>query len=469
METPGPNRCSGCLDRDRRIRQLEAENARLHEENARLHGRIGELVAQAEIAARQSKRQAAPFSNDNPKTNPRRPGRKSGESHGTHGHRPTPAPDAVDETFDVPVGPCPHCGGKVEETETVVQYQQEIPRKPIVRKFVIHRGRCMQCGRPCRGRHPLQTSDAIGAAASQVGAEAQAGVVYLNKHAGMSYGKVRDLYRKFFGIRLTRGAAAQIVLRAGKRLEPAVFEIDEHLKQARHITPDESGWRVGGRPAWIHAWVADDGATRYRIDPRRSADALEQIIGIGWSGSMTHDGLSTYDRFVDAVHQQCVNHALRRAEGLIETQEEADRIFPQQVIDVCMQGLRLRDCWESKEPTPEQRERAYERYADRIEELAAEPQKSKANATFARHLDRHGGEWFTFLLDRSIPATNFEAEQALKTPIVNRKVWGGNRTPNGKEAQEATSSVIQTCGRRGIEILDYISDALRGVIGSLFA
>lgn len=177
--------------------------------------------------------------------------------------------------------------------------------------------------------------------------------MYLNKHAGMSYGKVSNLYQKFFGIRRTRGAAAQIVLRAGKRLEPAVFEIVNHLKQARHITPDESGWRVGGRPAWIHAWVADDEATRYRIDPRRSANALEQIIGIGWSGSMTHDGLSTYDRFVDAVHQHCVNHALRRAEGLIETREEADRIFPQQVIDVCMQGLRLRNPWEWKEPTPE--------------------------------------------------------------------------------------------------------------------
>ncbi len=469
METPGPNRCSGCLDRDRRIQQLQAEVARLREGNTRLLARIDELVAQAEIASRQAKRQAAPFSDNNPKAHPRRPGRKSGVDHGTHGHRPTPEPQAVDETFDVPVGPCPHCGGEVEETEAVVQYQQEIPRKPIVRKFVIHRGRCARCGRNCRGRHPLQTSDAIGAAASQLGADAQAGVVYLNKHAGLSYGKISDLYQQFFGIRVTRGAAAQIVLRAGKRLEPAVFEIDDHLKRAEHITPDESGWRVGGRPVWIHAWVADDGATRYRIDPQRSADKLEEAIGIGWSGSMTHDGFSTYGRFVDAVHQQCLDHALRRAEGLIETQEEADRVFPQQVIDVCMQGLRLRDRWETKEPTPEQRERAYERYTNRIEELAAQPQENKANARFAGHLGRHGGEWFSFLLDRSIPATNCEAEQALKTPIVNRKVWGGNRTPNGKDAQESTSSVIQTCRRRGIEILDYISAALRGIIASLFA
>ena len=44
-----------------------------------------------------------------------------------------------------------------------------------------------------------------------------------------------------------------------------------------------------------------------------------------------------------------------------------------------------------------------------------------------------------FLVDPSIPATNHRAEQAEKVPIVNRKVWGGNRTPAGTEAQVVTS------------------------------
>jgi transposase len=486
--------CPGCLERDRRIASLEAEVGRLREENLLLRRRIDELVQQVERLSRQAKRQAAPFSRNDPKPHPRRPGRKSGDQHGPHEHRPEPEPADVDQTIDVPIGPCPHCGGDVAEADVAVQYQQEIPRKPIVRKFVIHRGQCKRCGRNCRDRDPLQTSDAAGAAACQLGPDAQAAVVYFNKHAGLSYGKISDLYQQLFGIKLTRGAAAQIVLRAGRKLEPAVSEIDDHIQQAQHITPDESGWRIGGFSVWIHAWVAEDGATRYRIDPRRNADKLEETIGIGWSGSMTHDGLSTYERFASAVHQQCLDHALRRARTLVESQPEADRVFPQQVIEVCVQALRLRDRWEAKEavgepPSTKQREAAYWRYSERLDALtgsllmqkertntldakssqANDANANNANAKFAGHLSRHAGDWFTFLLDPSIPATNCAAEQALKTPIVNRKVWGGNRTANGASAQEATSSVVQTCKKRAINALAYLSAAFRGIVTSLFS
>ncbi len=61
------------------------------------------------------------------------------------------------------------------------------------------------------------------------------------------------------------------------------------------------------------------------------------------------------------------------------------------------------------------------------------------------HLYHHGEQWLQFLEDPDIPATNHRAEQALKTPIVNRKVWGGNRTDTGVHAQVVTLSVLETC------------------------
>src|SRR5437660_286755 len=87
-----------------------------------------------------------------------------------------------------------------------------------------------------RDNHPLQTSDATGAAASQVGPDAQAAVVLLNKHAGLSYGKIAQVLTAFFGITLTRGACTQIVLRAGERLQPAHEEIRRHLAESEQIT-----------------------------------------------------------------------------------------------------------------------------------------------------------------------------------------------------------------------------------------
>jgi hypothetical protein len=48
-------------------------------------------------------------------------------------------------------------------------------------EFYIHVGRCKQCGQRVQGRHPGQTSDAVGSAASQLGPRAIALATELNK------------------------------------------------------------------------------------------------------------------------------------------------------------------------------------------------------------------------------------------------------------------------------------------------
>src|SRR5262249_57139600 len=108
---------------------------------------------------------------------------------------------------------------------------------------------CGDCGRRVQGRHPLQTSDALGAAASQIGPDAQAAVALLNKTFGLSHIKVATVFQALFGITLTRGASAQIVLRAADRLGPAHQEVRQEIKSAACVTPDEAGWRGAGAPA----------------------------------------------------------------------------------------------------------------------------------------------------------------------------------------------------------------------------
>jgi transposase len=449
--------------------ELLHEVERLRAENARLQETIRDLQRRLEEAERAGKRQAAPFSQGPPKRKPKRPGRKRGNKHGRHGHRPPPSEAQVDETHEAPLpGCCPDCGGPVVEDRVDAQFQTEIPRRPVVRKFTIHCGHCRQCGRPVRGRHPLQTSAATGAAASQLGPDAQAAIVYLNKRAGMSHGKIADTFATMFGIRVTRGACAQIVLRAGRKLRPVYRQITEKVQDSGYLTPDETGWRIGGRPAWLHAWVGDDGATLYAIDPRRSAEVLEGVIGRGWSGCMTHDGFSSYDRFEDAVHQQCVDHALRRARGLLDKQSGAARRFPRQVIRLFRAALRRRDRLNEEDADEDRRGRAYERFVDRLRALTGRRRADPRNERFAKHLYRHAASWFVFLLDKSVPATNHRGEQALKTPIVNRKVWGGNRTPAGGQAQSITCSVLETCKNRRRHGFDFLSRALRGEPADLF-
>ena len=450
--------------------QLVLENQQLRKQNAQLTQAVRELQKRLEESERAAKRQAAPFSKGKPKSRPKKPGRKQGDQHGNHAHREPPLPSQVDETLDAPLpDQCPDCGGDVVEDHLDQQFQTEIPRKPIVREFKIHCGHCNRCGKHLRGRHPLQTSDATGAAQSQLGGDAQAAIVYLNKRAGMSHGKIADTFDKVFGITLARGASAQVVMRAGKILQPVYEQIKEHIKSSKHLTPDETGWRIGGHPAWLHDWVGDDGATLDAIDPQRRADVLERVIGIDWSGSMTHDGFSSYERFEDAVHQQCVDHALRRARGLLKKHTGAATLFPRQVIDLFTTALRLRDRLNEANADEDRRDRAYRDYTQRLRDLSERPRRNALNERFAKHLANHAASWFVFLLDPTVPATNHRAEQALKTPIVNRKVWGGNRTAAGGVAQAVTCSVLQTCHNKTVDVFAFLSNAFRGVLGNLFA
>ena len=232
--------------------ELLADNRRLREELRAAHQRIAQLERQVEDLLRlveklrgEGKRQAAPFrKQDQPMAEPKRPGRKSGTRHGPHAHRSEPS--RIDETYRVPLpARCPHCGrGSLTPTHTAAQYQTEIPRQVIYRRFDVQHGLCQSCGRAVVGRHALMISTAGGAAASQFGPNVHALLAVMNKECGLSHGKcVKLLATAFDGLEVSRGTSARSILRTARRCERAYAEIRRDLRTAHQVVPDETGWR----------------------------------------------------------------------------------------------------------------------------------------------------------------------------------------------------------------------------------
>jgi transposase len=394
------------------------------------------------------------------KPDPKKPGRKSGDAHGTHGHRPPP-PGLVAERHQATLpDACPHCRGPLVETGTAEQFQTEIPRQPLIRQFSVHIGHCGDCGRRTHGRHPLQTSDALGAAASQIGPDAQAAVALLHTQAGLSHGKVAAVFNALFGICLTRGASAQINGRAGVRLETEYQQILASILVSKQLAVDETGWRVGGRSAWLHVWVGDR-ATAYAIDSQRSATVLERVIGTDWSGILSHDGFASYDRFEGAIHQSCLAHVLCRARELLADAARGAVAFPRQLIALFTEAIHRRNRLADRVESDDERERQRSGFDDRLLALVRPRRVVPAYATLAKHLCKHLEQWFTFVFDPGIEPTNWKAEQAIRPAVVNRKVWGGNRTLIGASTQQVLMSVFQTCRRRARSVLDFVSLTLR--------
>ncbi len=69
--------------------------------------------------------------------------------------------------------------------------------------------------------------------------------------------------------------------------------------------------------------------------------------------------------------------------------------------------------------------------------------------------------WFWFLIDPTIDATNWRAEEAIRPAVVNGKVWGGNRTWAGAHAQSVLLSVTRTLFQRGHDVLQWFSNLRR--------
>ncbi|MFZ0713866.1 IS66 family transposase, partial [Mycobacterium sp.] len=447
--------------------ELLEENARLKKrvvelerQVERLTGQVAELLRLIEKLRGEGKRQAAPFrKQDQPGAEPKKPGRKSGRRHGPHAHRSVPP--RIDEVYQAPLpAKCPHCHARrLKKTGVVRQFQTEIPRRVIYRRFDVERGLCQNCGQAVVGRHALMTSTATGAAASQFGPNVHALLTVMNKECGLSHGKcVKLLATTFEGMKISRGASARSTARTARRCEPAYAEVRRDVRSSRQVVPDETGWRVGGRNAWLHDFVSQH-ATCYVIDPTRSGQPAERLLGRDWAGTLVHDGWSVYDRFTAAAHQQCLAHLVRRCRGLLETARGAAAGLPQGVLALVEEAYALRRLWRGHRLDRDRLAEAGLVLSRELDDLASGRFHSLANRRLAAHLRAHALAWFWFLIDPTIDSTNYRAEQALRPAVVNRKVWGGNRTWAGAQAQAILMSVLRTCAQRLAPGFDFLVNA----------
>ncbi len=107
--------------------------------------------------------------------------------------------------------------------------------------------------RRVQGRHQLRTSDALGAAAVQIGPVAVATAASLNKQFGLSFGKIATLLADRFGSAVTRGAVVRAVHRAAAQAQPTYDAVGQIVKTSAMVVADETGWRVHAELQWL--WV----------------------------------------------------------------------------------------------------------------------------------------------------------------------------------------------------------------------
>jgi transposase len=435
--------------------ELTRRQARMIDE---LRAEVDRLKRELEESRRAGKRQAAPFSKGPPAIDPKRPGRKPGHRAD---RRAIPPPEQVDRTIDVPLpGDCPRCGAALGTAPATVhdQYQIDLPQpRAVVTRFRVPVAICPACRARVQGRHPEQTSDALGAAAVQLGPRLLGLAADLKHRVGVSYRKAAGLILTLTGLVVSASALARSGHRLRRHAQATYDRLVEAARSSAVQHVDETGWKIGGRSAWL--WVfADARTTLYRIRSSRGHDVVVEVLGEDFGGVLVSDCFLAYDP-LGFAKQKCLAHLLRTCGEIERTKARGAVRFSRRVAALLRRAMAL------KRRRPDMSPRGYAvargRLHAELDRLLGGDYTDPDNARLAKRLRKQREHLLRFLDHDGVGATNNLAEREIRPAVVARKMSAGNRTEAGAETHAVLASVLRTCRRQGRDILGSLVDLLR--------
>jgi transposase len=452
--------------------------AQLLTEFAALKARVDELAAenaalraQLEQRARDTKRQAAPFSKGQCKARPKRPGRKPGQGHFTF--RTLPRPDqwtALPIEVRLPEPVCPCCGEALLEHRVDFAAITDLPPqpKPIVQPYRVWVYRCPACDTTVRAPHPDLAPDQYGATAHRMGSRVMAATHATHYGLGVPVRKVPAVLHLYTGVRLTQAAITQDALRRVSGPIGRVYQaLRDQVPASDVVSTDDTGWRVGGKNAHLMIFVTDP-ATVFQVRAQHRNEEVRAVLGDDYPGVLVTDrGKSDDAKELEAVKQQkCIPHALRSINEVLETKQGRARHFGARLKQLLKEGLAL---WHEYHDHHGQLA-GFERRAQSLREAVTRHLRPRrlVDADNQRLLDQFGrhharGHLLRFLEDPRVKPTNNDSERGFRFAVIQRKVSQCSKTVGGARAFEAFASVIKTALRQGQDVVERLSALFRGV------
>jgi transposase len=424
---------------------------------AELRAKVEALQAEVERLQREGQRQAAPFSKGTRVAAPKKPGRKAGKGLFRYRAAPERAPLPV-APIEVPVtlSACPACGGRLIAVGAEVASTTDLPEavQPHVGRFRVAVSRCTACGQRVRGAHPDLAPDQYGATAHRVGERVMASAHVLHYGIGVPLRKVPAVLRELTGVQVTQSALTQDAQRrAAGSVGTAYEQLRARVPQAAAVHTDDTGWRVGGEPAYLMAFETA-AATVYQVRARHRNEEVREVVPAEYAGVLVTDRGRSYDaiELAGVRQQKCLAHIQRTLSQVLAQQQGKARAFGSRLKGLLGQAL---DLWHGYH---QGKRRGFAAHAQQLQHvithhLRDRPLKDPDNQRLLNELGWHHdrGNLLRFLDDPRLEPTNNRAERALRPAVIARKVSQCSKNTRGAQAFAAFTSVVRTLARTGTD------------------
>jgi len=372
--------------------------------------------------------------------------------------RPLVPPDKLRSSTDCKPASCRRCKGPLDgvDPEPLVHQIAEIPpSEPQVDQYLLHRLTCPGCGESTCGTLPE------GVSASCFGPRLQAVLAALAGAYRLSKRQVRQVAGDLLGLSISTGMIAKLERRSALALTDPCRELAEAVHEAEVVNVDETGWREGGRRAWL--WAATtESATVFTIAANRSAEVARGLLGDKEDRTVGSDRFSAYNWIDAASRQLCWSHLRRDFQAMIDRGGIGGK-FGVRLLALSDRLFRLRRKARDgllSEATYQKAMRGLARFVQATLDDGSRCGCARTAGTCSDLLRLEDGLW-NFARRPGVEPTNNVSERAVRHAVIWRRISGGTQSASGSRFVERMLTVVATCRRQGRDVLDYLTSAFQ--------
>ena len=440
------------LDQARRSsKEVQLENQQLRAQLHALHrrqfkGRRARAAEPATCPSTQRKKRGAPV-----------------------GHPPwqRAQPKRIDQVLEVPAPrSCPHCHHpELQPVEPVHEHVQEdivLEPRAVATCFRHQLAYCPQCDKnvwlPGAGEMP----------GAYIGPAAKATAAYLRYQLNVPDRKISQFFSDFFGLRFVPASAFGFERQAVRRGLPLYEDLRQKIRALPVVHADETSWRHDGQPYWV--WYAgDDDLAFFHLDPHRSTEAAQSVLGEHFGGTIVADAFASYKGVHPKDWQSCLAHIKTKAKELeAEVALLKGKAADPAALQFCkdIQGFVRTVCQAHQELSHGRwRAKAAKRKAGALRRQLRKLCRPslrypKAVAFRKRLLGPEQKRFFTCFRLPKVPPTNNQAERSLRPVVIMRKVVQGTRSEKGLENHSVLRSLFETARRQAKKPHQFLLDLL---------